>query len=313
MPVDLSIVTTLYFSAPYLREFHGRATRAAQALTDSYEIIYVNDGTPDDALDIALDLMQGDPHVVVVDLSRNFGHHRALMTGVAQAAGARIFLIDSDLEEAPEILLDLDARFRSEPCDVVYGVQSHRKGGWFERTSGEAFYRVFNWLSSAPTPRNIVVARLMSRRYVTALLQFGEHVSWMDGLFTLAGFRQVPVPVAKGHKGRSTYTLARKLALAVESITDFSDVPLRLIFYAGLLISAISAGYIGYLVVRKLVFDIPVDGWTSVIVSIWFLGGMTILFLGVIGIYLSKVFIETKRRPLTIVRHVYRHDQQAGN
>jgi putative glycosyltransferase len=190
----------------------------------------------------------------------------------------------------------------------VYGVQEQRKGGWFERVSGDLYYRLFNALSSAPSPRNIVTARLVSRRMVEAVLAFPEQMSWMDGLFTLAGFRQEGIAVVKGSKGETTYTLRRKLKMFVDSITDFSELPLHFIFYAGCAISMLSGAYIAYLVVRKLLFGFSVDGWTSVIVSLWFLGGLTILFLGIIGIYLSKVFIETKRRPSTIIRHVHRHD-----
>ncbi len=307
--MDLSIVTSLYCSEPHLREFHRRASDAARAVAGSYELVLVNDGSPDDSLAVALALQASDPHVVVVDLSRNFGHHRAMMTGVALATGERIFLLDCDLEEPPELLGEFDACMRANDCDLVYGVQEQRKGHWFERVSGDAYYRLFNLLSSAPGPRNIVTARLFTRRMQQALLQYGEQVSWMDGLFALAGFRQVGIPVVKGSKGVSTYTLRRKMKLFVDSITDFSEVPLHLIFYAGFLVSLLSGAYISYLLVRKLFFGISVDGWTSVIVSLWFLGGVTILFLGVIGIYLSKIFVETKRRPLTVVRQVYRHEQ----
>ena len=305
----LSVVTSLYWSAPHLREFHRRASLAAAAVDADYEIVLVDDGSPDDSLAVALELQAADPHVVVIDLSRNFGHHRAIRTGVAHARGDRVFLLDCDLEEAPELVIEFAERMRAEDCDMVYGVQVERKGGWFERASGDLYYRLFNLLSSAPGPRNIVTARLVSRRMVDALLRYGEQVTWMDGLFALAGFRQVGVPVIKGSKGESTYTLRRKLKMFVDSITDFSEVPLHLIFWAGFAISLMSGAYIAYLLVQKLFLGVSVDGWTSVIVSLWFLGGMTILFLGIIGIYLSKIFIETKRRPSTIVRKVHRHGQ----
>ncbi len=306
--MQLSIVTTLYCSAPYVAEFVRRTTNAARELATHYEVVLVNDGSPDESIEIALALQREDPHIVIVDLARNFGHHRALMTGIAHARGERIFIIDSDLEEAPELLSMFDARFRSENCDVVYGVQDRRKGGWFERVSGAVFYGAFNRLSSAPVPPNALTARMVSRRYVDQLLRFREQVAWIDGLFALTGFRQVAVTVDKGSKGRSAYALRRKLTLSVDAITNFSDKPLHMIFWAGILISTLSAAYVCYLVGRKLIFDIPVDGWTSVIVSIWLLGGITILFLGIIGIYLSKVFIETKQRPLTIVRKVHRRE-----
>ena len=304
--VDLSIVTTLYRSAPYLREFCARVRAAACPIASAYEIILVNDGSPDDGLRLALDLQREDPGIVVVDLSRNFGHHRAAMTGLEYAQGNRIFLIDCDLEEPPELLTEFDARIRLGDCDVVYGVQLARKGGWFERFSGNLFYRLFNWLSSIELPRNMIMARLMSRQYVRALLEHREREVFLAGLWQITGFRQVGLPVEKASKGETTYTLNRKLSMLTDSITAFSNRPLMLIFYVGCTISFLAGSYIAGLVVAKFMYGIAVDGWTSLIVSVWFLGGLTILFLGVIGIYLSKVFVETKRRPLSIIRQVHR-------
>jgi putative glycosyltransferase len=308
MSMELSVVTTLYQSSPTLREFYQRASRAAAAVARDFEIVLVNDGSPDDSLEIALDLHRTDPRVVVVDLSRNFGHHEAALSGLEHARGERVFLIDSDLEEPPEILVDFHTRLRQAGCDVVYGVQDRRKGGWFEQYSGDMFYRVFNAFSSVELPRNAVMARLMTRRYVNALLQYQERELFMAGLWALAGFGQEPVPVNKSHKGVTSYTLRRKLSLLLKAVTSFSDKPLRVIFHVGALLSLLSAAYIVYLVGRKALFDIGVDGWTSLVVSVWFLGGLTILFLGVIGIYLSKVFVEIKQRPRSITRSVYRRE-----
>lgn len=301
----LSIVTTLYHSAPYIDEFYRRIALAADRVAENWQLILVNDGSPDDALERAIALHHQDPRVVVVDLSRNFGHHPALMTGLAHAEGERVFMIDCDLEEPPELLVDFDSIYCHEDIDVVYGVQIQRKGGWFERVSGNLFFKLFNHLSSVTVPANVVVARLMSRRYVDALLQHKERELFLAGLWQLTGFRQVPVNIVKGSKRETTYTLLRKLALLTNAITSFSNRPLIYIFYTGLFISAMSSTYIGYLLIQKIFFLSPVDGWTSLIVSIWFLGGLMILFIGIIGIYLSRIFAEVKQRPLTIVRKVY--------
>ena len=303
--IELSIVTTLYRSAPYLDEFYRRIVAVADQVANNWELVLVNDGSPDDALDLALALREQDPRIVVVDLSRNFGHHPALMTGLAHTTGERVFMIDCDLEEAPEFLAEFDAAQRREGADVVYGVQDRRKGEWFERLSGDLFFTLFNHLSSVPIPRNVILARLMLRPYVDALLQHRERELFLAGLWILTGFRQLPVTVSKSSKGETSYTLGRKLALLTNSITSFSNRPLVYIFYIGLFISLVSSAYIANLIIRKTFFLIPVDGWTSLIVSIWFLGGLMILFLGVIGIYLSRIFIEVKQRPLTIVRKVY--------
>jgi putative glycosyltransferase len=303
--ISLSIVTSLYRSSPYVDEFHRRATAAAQALTADYEIIFVNDGSPDDSLERAVAIQRKDPRVVVIDLSRNFGHHRALMTGLAYARGERIFVLDADLEEEPEWLKLFDEEWRQQTCDVVFGIQERRKGGLFERWSGEIFYRIFNFLSATPIPANAVIARLMSRRYVNALIQHQERELFLPGLWQVTGFRQIPVPVAKLSKGSTSYSLARKFALFVDAITSFSDKPLIIIFYVGAFICASSIIYILRLLYLKWVIDVPIMGWPSLIVSIWLLGGATIFFIGVLGIYLARMFREIKQRPSTIIREVY--------
>jgi putative glycosyltransferase len=304
--MKLSIVATLYQSAPYISEFHARCTATARELVgDDYEIVLVNDGSPDDSLERAVALTQVDPQVVVVDLSRNFGHHKAMMTGLAHARGDHVFLIDSDLEEEPECLLSFARQLESDGCDVVYGVQEQRKGSSFERWSGNWFYRMFRWLTGIALPENVVTARLMARGYVDALLRHGEREVFLAGLWYITGFDQRPQTVRKHSTSPTTYTLRRKMSLLVNSVTSFSNAPLVSIFYIGLIISALAFAYIVFLVARWSFFSKPLVGWTSVMGSIWLLGGMIISFIGVVGIYLSKIFSETKQRPYTIVRKVH--------
>lgn len=304
--MKLSIVTTLYQSASYIREFYERSTEVAKKLVeDSYEIIFVNDGSPDNSLDLAVQLTEHDPHVIVVNLSRNFGHHKALMTGLSHATGERIFLIDSDLEEVPECLLSFAEKMERASCDVVYGVQEHRKGNWFERWSGNLFWVLINGLSGLKIPSNVTTARLMTRQYVNALLKHDEREIFMAGLWYITGFNQQPLKIVKGATSPSTYTLRRKLSLFVNSVTSFSNAPLIGIFYIGLLITAFSSCYIFYLFFNRLFLSIPLSGWTSLMASIWLIGGLLILFLGIIGIYLAKVFSETKRRPYVIIKDIY--------
>jgi putative glycosyltransferase len=164
---------------------------------------------------------------------------------------------------------------------------------------------VFNYLAHIEHPRNIVTARLMSRRYVDALLQFREREMVISCLWVIAGFKQCARTVKKLSGSKTTYSLTKKIAQATNAITSFSEAPLRMIFYTGLIIFAGALLYAAYLVFFKLVLSTPMDGWTSVMVSIWLLGGMIISFVGVIGIYLSKIFTETKQRPSTIVREIY--------
>lgn len=304
--MKLSIVATIYQSAPYINEFHERASATAKRMVgDDYEIVLVNDGSPDNSLELAIRLTEQDAHLVVIDLSRNFGHHKAMMTGLAQAKGELVFLIDSDLEEEPEWLSDFASTMATEVADVIYGVQEARKGNWFERWSGELYYSVFNYLANIDHPRNIVTARLMSRRYVDALLQFREREMVISCLWVITGFKQCARPVKKHGHSPTSYSLAKKIGQAINAITSFSEAPLRLIFHIGLSIFAGALLYTGYLVFQKLVLGTPMDGWTSVMVSIWLLGGMVISFVGIIGIYLSKIFSETKQRPSFIVRQIY--------
>jgi putative glycosyltransferase len=304
--MKLSIVATLYKSAPYIREFHERASATAQKLVgDEYELVLVNDGSPDNSLDMAVQLTERDRHVVIVDLSRNFGHHKAMMTGLAHSKGERIFLIDSDLEEEPEYLTSFTPQMETESCDVVYGVQEQRKGGWFERWSGQWFYLFFKALTGLTLPENVVTARLMTRRYVDALLRHEEREVFMAGLWHITGFDQHPHIVKKHSTSETTYNFRRKMSLLVNSVTSFSNAPLVSIFYIGVSISLLALVYIIYLVVHWMFLAKPMSGWTSVMASIWLLGGMVISFIGVVGIYLSKIFSETKQRPYTIVRQVY--------
>ena len=305
--MQLSVVTTLFHSEHHVEEFHGRMVAAASAITDDFEIIYVNDGSPDQALQRVLALQKHDSRVVAVDLSRNFGHHRALMTGFQQARGEHVFMIDSDLEEAPELLSDYWAVVRdAAEFDVVYGVQEQRKGGWFERVSGRLWYRLFSLLSSIDYPADGVTARLMSRRYVDAVIRYPETQLELWGIFVLAGFEQRAIQVTKGSKGTSTYSFSRKLRMMVDSITSFSSIPLVASFILGLLMTAVSFGFIVWLLVQRFIYDEIIEGWTSTLISIWFIGGLILFSLGIIGIYLAKMFLEIKNRPLTVIRKVHR-------
>jgi putative glycosyltransferase len=304
--MKLSIVTTLYKSSSYIEEFLRRATESAKCLVgESYEIILVNDGSPDDSLEIVVAKAGIDSHLKVVDLSRNFGHHKAMMTGIAHAKGERIFLIDSDLEEEPEWLLEFSEKMDNEKCDVVFGVQKSRKGNLFERWSGWMFYTICSILTDLSLPKNLVTARLMTRRYVDALLRHHEREISIGGLFVITGFDQLTHTVTKHSTSESTYSLRHKFSVMINSITSFSNKPLVSIFYIGLVILVFSSIYIAYLILHRMIISIPISGWTSVMASIWFLGGLIVSFIGVIGIYLSKVFTESKQRPYSIVRQVY--------
>ncbi len=305
--MKLSVVTTLYKSAPCLQEFYARATRAAAALTDDYELLFVNDGSPDDACEQAIALHNRDVHVRVLDLSRNFGHHKAMMTGLQHARGELVFLIDADLEEQPEWLSEFHEALRRSGADSVYGVQARRKGGWFERLAGAVYYKSFNAWLDHPIPENAVTARLMTRRYVDSLVQHRDREMTMAPLWAMTGFAQVALPIVKQSRRGTSYKFRNRVANLVDNITSFSNRPLVYIFYLGTFIMLVSGAYGMWLVWRATHGEVGVPGWPTLIVSIWFLGGITIFCIGVIGVYLSKVFSETKDRPYTIVREEYDH------
>lgn len=306
----ISIVTTMYYSSPYLREFHARVTAAVRKLTSDYEIVFVNDGSPDDALEVATDLFRHDTHVKVVDLSRNFGHHQAMLTGLSHASGDLVFLIDCDLEEEPELLLKYNQIRQETGADVVYGVQDVRRGSFLDRVSGRLFYKVVNLLAGERWPENLMTVRLMTRRYVLGLLEHREVEINIAGLWARTGFKQLPVPTVKKRKSTTTYSLPRKLAVLFSAITCFSSKPLICIFWLGLGMVTLSVAAVASLLVLRLVFGVMLSGWLSLIVSIWLLAGLTIFCQGVIALYLAKILMETKHRPISIVREVHEWPQK---
>lgn len=309
--MKLSIVTTLYGSAPYIDEFYHRASNAAAAVAgDDYEIIMVNDGSPDDAVNIAIDLARKDRHMVVVDLSRNFGHHRAMMAGLEQSRGEYVFAIDIDLEEDPELLADFWEEMRSTGADHVYGFQTTRKGGFFERWSGAVYYKVFNWLSSTRIPPNALMAKLMTRRFTNALLQYRERKMFLGGLLSLTGFLQTGIPCKKKSKGSTTYSLFRKIDQCIDSITSFSTRPLYFIFIFGLAVSCLSLLFFCGLLGRKLIFGGILAGWTSLMLLLSLVFGVLSAFAGILGIYIAKIFEEVKQRPYVTIRQIWRDGEQ---
>jgi putative glycosyltransferase len=310
--MKLSIVTTLYRSAGTIDEFCRRAIAAGAAVTDEIEIVLVNDGSPDDSLERALALHNADPRLVVVDLARNVGHHKAMMVGLTLARGDLVFLLDDDLEEEPELLTRFHERFKAGDCDVVYGVQEKRRGSFFARMPGTIYFALLEWLSDEKIPRNTMTARLMTRDYVRALVRHRDREFVMSQLWSATGFRQVAMPVRKLQLSESTYSLRQRVEIAIRHVTTTSTKLLYLIFYAGFLLSSLAALTIGYYVWQYTFIGIPVDGWTSLIVSVWFFGGLTVLILGILGLYIANLLTESKRRPYAVIRRVHRSAEDAG-
>lgn len=301
----LSIVSTLYRSANTIKPFYERCVAAAADLCHDLELVLVNDGSPDDSMTRALDLKDRDSRVIVVDLSRNFGHHKAMMTGLTVASGDYVFLIDSDLEEEPELLVTFWNRLQKGDCDVVYGVQQARRGRWFERVSGNTFFWLVDKLSDQKLPRNLITARLMTRQYVRELTRHRDREFFIAHLWLLTGFRQEPIVVSKLALSPTTYSVARRVEMLIKYVTTTSTKILYMILYLGLATAGLSSLSVCYIVARYLWTGVGSDGWASLIVSICFFGGLTIFILGVLGIYIANIFAETKRRPYVVVRQIH--------
>ena len=307
--MQLSIVTTLYQSASHVQEFYNRLIGIADELTRDYEIIFVVDGSPDDSLGQAVQLYEKDQRVKIVDLSRNFGHHKGIMTGMSHSRGDVVFLIDSDLEEDPELLRTFWEHMKKDSeTDVVVGVQREtRKLPFLTDVPRAMFYKTIDYLSSEKIDPNEMVVRLMRRCYVDALVKHTETNIFLPGIWSNLGFRKKSVEAEKKVNSQSSYTLSKKASLAIDAITSFSAKPLYLMFVFGSGISLITIFILLYVIYQKLVMDMAV-GWASLIVSIWTGIGLIMMSLGIIGIYLSKIFSEVKNRPYSIVRRLYSHD-----
>jgi putative glycosyltransferase len=310
----LSVVTMVYRSRQFLDEFIGQASAAArESYGDDYELIFVIDGSPDDSLDLLRTRQAHDPRITIVDLSRNFGHHQAAWCGLHVARGDRIFIIDCDLEVSPDILRSFHERMLATRADVVYGYQEKRSGSSASKTVGDLFWRIFNLMSPTAVPRNICTERLMSRRYVDALLTMGDRNLFLAGMYFWAGFEQVGVPIERRpRQGRTSYTFFRRVQLMVRAISAFSSVPLQASFWIGLVIAFISAVYGGWLVVHKLLNpDNVLSGFTTLSLLTSMSAGMIMMGLGVIGLYVSRIYNQTQNRPVFLIRSIYRdgHEQ----
>jgi putative glycosyltransferase len=303
-----SIITCVYRSYPYLKRFIELSLQALREIEcTSFELVFVIDGSPDSSLELLIEEKKLVPQIVVIEFSRNFGHHYAAHAGLQYARGEWVFLIDCDLEVSPLIIVDFYRRAREESCDVVYAYQVTRKGGWLERWGGGVFWRLFNALSDTRVPANVLTERLLSRRYVDALLTLGDRNLFLAGMMHWVGFKQIGQPVEKiQREGRSTYTLRRRVALLIEAVTSFSAVPLRLLFSTGLVITFGSLLFSLYLIIKKLLHpEMILIGFTSVSVLILLSLGVIMASIGVVGIYLSKIYRQIQNRPLFIVKNVY--------
>lgn len=302
----LSVVVPCYNEAEGLTELHRRVTSVCRAVVgDAYELILVNDGSRDASWDMMAGLASDDPRLICVDLSRNHGHQIALTAGLTVARGSHILILDADLQDPPELLAAMLDRM-GEGYDVVYGQRRSRAGeSWFKRASAMLFYRLVDAMSDVAIPRDTGDFRLMSRRALDRLLAMPEHFRFIRGMVSWIGYRQSPFLFDRDVRfaGETHYPLRRMIRFAIDAVTSFSIVPLRLASHLGIIAAVCSIAMIGFLIFAWASGD-TVPGWTSLAALILFIGGIQLFMLGVIGEYLGRMYLENKRRPLFTIQSI---------
>lgn len=302
----LSVIVPAYNEEAVLPIFHARliaALASAAELAGSWEVIYVNDGSKDGTLRILKELQLASPAIGVANLSRNFGKEAAMTAGLRLARGQAIVLIDADLQDPPELIGEM-VRVWQQGADVVNMKRASRQGEtWFKKASAAWFYKVINWLSEVHIPENVGDFRLLSRRAVDALNQLPESNRFMKGLFAWIGYKQVVVEYDRHPRaaGETKWPYFKLLNFAIEGITGFSVVPLRLASYAGFLTAFSAFVYALFLLVKTLTIGDSVKGFPTLILTILILGGLQLMAMGIIGEYLGRLFMESKRRPLYLL------------
>lgn len=306
--LELSLVIPVFNEAATIDLFIARITDVFKNEAPvGLEMVFVNDGSTDTTLDLLLEHQKTDPRIRVVDLSRNFGKEAALTAGLQTATGQAVVPIDVDLQDPPEVILQMIACWR-KGYEVVLGHRvSRNNDSWAKQTSASWFYRLHNKIADQPLPKDVGDFRLMDRCVVDALQSLPESRRFMKGLFAWVGFRTTHVDYERPERvaGESKFSGWRLWNFALEGITSFSTDPLKVWTYLGLFVSVVSFSFAIFIVLRTLFTGIDVPGYASLMVAVTFLGGLQLIGIGVLGEYLGRTYIESKRRPVFLVRRVY--------
>ncbi len=305
--IELSIVIPCYNEEDNLAVLFQRLQVVLDGLNLTYEMICVNDGSKDDTLTKLIDFHLRDDAIKVVNLSRNFGKEIALTAGLDYASGKAIIPIDADLQDPPELIAALVEKWR-EGYDVVYATRRSRQGeSWLKKMTATAFYQTLGKMSPVSIPHNTGDFRLLDRRVVEALKKMPERTRFMKGMFAWVGYKQTSVLFDREPRlmGQTTWNYWKLWNFAIDGITSFSMLPLKIWSYLGLIISLLSLLYASFLVVRTVIFGIDVPGYASIMVAVLFFGGIQLITLGILGEYLGRVYEEVKGRPLYFVRDAY--------
>jgi len=299
----LSVIVPCFNEEDVIDHTHKRLAAALRAITPDHEIIYVDDGSRDRTAERLHTIQRASPEVRVVRLSRNFGHQIAVSAGLDYAKGDAVVLIDADLQDPPEVIGDMVAKWR-EGFHVVYGQRRERSGEThFKLWTARAFYRLINRLSEVPIPLDTGDFRLMDRAVVDALKRMREKHRMLRAMTSWVGFRQAAVPYDRAERmaGVSKYPLRKMLAFALDGIISFSAIPLKVVTMVGLAFSALSVIGIIYAVAQRLLTENWVPGWTLIFITVLLIGGLQFIFLGVMGEYIGRIYSEAKDRPLFLV------------
>ena len=309
-PVEISVVVPIHNEEPGLAGFFARLIPVLDRLGTSYEIVCVDDGSSDDSLARLLEFRDRVPALKVLSLSRNFGKDIAISAGFDHARGAAVVPIDADLQDSPELIERMVAKWR-EGYDVVYATRGRRAGeSWFKRMTARSFYRVLDRITDIPIPHDTGDFRLLDRRVVDVLVRLPERTRFMKGLFAWVGFKQTALMFDREprHAGTSNWSYWRLWNFALDAITSFSSLPLRVWSYVGFVIALFSFLYAVFLAGLKIFRGVDLPGYISLMVVVLFFGGVQLITLGIIGEYMARMYNEVKGRPLYLVRDAWGFD-----
>lgn len=299
----ISLVLPIHNEEGNILELYDRSKKVLSDL-GRYEIIFVNDGSWDGSLEILANICEKDKSVKVIDFSRNFGHQMAITAGIKNTSGQSVVVMDSDLQDPPEVIRDLFFKWR-EGFEVVHAKRKTRKDGLIKKTTAFIFYRIMKKLASVDITEDAGDFYLMDRRAVDAMNEIEETSRFMRGLAVWIGFKRTHIFFDRMDRkeGKTAYSFKKMIKLAVDGITSFSHFPLKLATYLGLLSVLIGFVLGVYAIYQKIYFpQTTAQGWTSLILTVLFLGGIQLIMLGMIGEYIGRIYMETKKRPLYIVR-----------
>jgi glycosyltransferase involved in cell wall biosynthesis len=303
---SLSVVVPAYNEAAVLPEFHRRLAAVLDALAADIdaEIVYVNDGSGDATMPQLIGFHERDPRVAVVDLSRNFGKEIAMSAGLDHARGDAVVIIDADLQDPPELIPDMLRAWQAGSDVVVMRRRSRADESWLKKATASGFYRAIGRIGEVEIPPDVGDFRLLSRRAVAALLRFPERTRFMKGLFAWIGFPTTAIEYDRDGRfaGKSKWNYWQLWNFALEGITSFSVVPLKIASYVGFVTAVIAFTYGAYVIGKTLLHGNPVPGYPTLVVLILFGGGLQLMALGIIGEYLARMFVEVKGRPLYLVQ-----------